>query len=85
MSIREDNAQNRTYSNLRTSLGVGMGILYISVGALVLYGRYYGTLELSATYAYILGGAMVLYGGFRIYRGLAGILRAKKDARPRRL
>jgi hypothetical protein len=77
MSLPEDNT-NRTYKNFRTSLDVGMGMLYVGVGFLVLYAHYFGSLALSATYAYIFGGLMLAYGAFRIYRGLIVIFRNRK-------
>lgn len=84
MNTRDDKP-NKTYTTFRTSLDVGMGVLYIMVGALVLYARYFGTLPLSPTYAYVLGGILVLYGIFRIYRGLAAIFRMRKQSHSSRL
>jgi|GEM_PF-922557 len=70
---------NKSYRGFRTSLDFGMGGLYIIIGALVLWARYFGTMQLSATYAYILGGAMVLYGAFRIYRGASAMIKMRRE------
>ena len=43
-------------------------------GCMVVYGRYFGTIELDAKIAYIIGGLMVFYGIYRLYRGLSVVL-----------
>jgi uncharacterized membrane protein HdeD (DUF308 family) len=53
----------------RAGLNVMMGIIYILLGAVVMYLRYFGTIELEALLAYFLGGLFVIYGIFRIWRG----------------
>lgn len=72
------NEPNTPYGTFRTSLDIGMGVFYIIIGGLILYARYFGTVELPASYAYILGGLMIAYGIFRIYRGLIVVLRKRK-------
>jgi predicted phage tail protein len=47
-----------------------MGAFYIVVGALVLYIKHFGAMELPSALAYGLGTLMVVYGIFRIWRGV---------------
>lgn len=77
MNIDERMEQSSTYSAFRTSLDVGMGAVYIIMGIAVFSLRYFGTVELPAATAYVLGGILVLYGGFRIYRGMSVIWRRR--------
>ncbi|HXS38481.1 MAG TPA: DUF308 domain-containing protein [Flavipsychrobacter sp.] len=79
MNYEERNQQSRGYRNFRTSLDLGMGILYIIIGALIIYARYFGTMELTTAFAYVLGGLMVVYGIFRIVRGLSGLRNSRRD------
>ncbi len=82
MDMDERMERSGTYSAFRTSLDIGMGAVYIIIGVIVFNIRYFGTMELSATTAYIFGGMLVLYGAFRIYRGIAVILRRRKPNSP---
>jgi len=77
MNHDERNEQSGPYRHFRSSLDLGMGVFYIAIGIAVWTLRFFGNIELSATYSYIFGGAMVLYGLFRLYRGVQG-LRMKK-------
>ncbi|RYG54082.1 MAG: C4-dicarboxylate ABC transporter [Chitinophagaceae bacterium] len=54
----------------RGSLHIGMGIMYILIGSLVLYIKYFGAMELPSGLAYVLGTMMLLYGIFRLWRGI---------------
>jgi len=76
----EQSSAGRTYSNFRSTMDLGMGSIYIIIGILVLYLKYFGTMELSNGYAYALGGLLCAYGLFRIYRGIMGL----KDMRRKR-
>jgi hypothetical protein len=84
MSLDDINS-NSPYRNFRTSLDVGMGMLYVGIGILVLYMHYFGEMALSATYTYVFGGLLLAYGGFRIYRGLVAIFRKRKPTSSRDL
>jgi hypothetical protein len=79
MSYEDQNEQSPVYKQFRTSLDIGMGVFYIIIGAIILFVKYFGTIELPATYAYILGNMMLLYGIFRIYRGIISIRRNKRN------
>ena len=68
---------NKTYRTFRTGLDMGMGMVYVLFGAMVIIGRYFGTMQLNATVAYLVGGLMVAYGIFRVYRGVSVVLRKK--------
>lgn len=80
MNLDERTEQNNSFSTFRTSLDVGMGVVYVVLGIVVFSMRYFGTLELPASSAYVLGSVMVLYGAFRIYRGIVAIMRRRKNA-----
>ena len=71
--------QNKTYRSFRTSLDMGMGVIYVLCGSMVIYGRYFGTMELNAKVAYIVGGLMAAYGVFRVYRGVNAVFGSKKQ------
>ena len=79
MNYEERNQQSRGYRNFRTSLDFGMGVLYIIVGALIIYARYYGAMELTTAFAYVLGGLMIAYGIFRIFRGWSAMKNSRRD------
>lgn len=76
MSLEEQN-RNRGIERFQTIMHLGMGSFYIIIGLLVLYVRYFGTMELSAGLAYALGGLMILYGVFRLWRGFVGLKQQK--------
>jgi hypothetical protein len=73
MNYEERNEQSGPYRHFRNSLDLGMGLFYIIIGVVIISVKYFGFIELSVVYAYILGGLMVLYGAFRIYRGLQNL------------
>ena len=66
----EDNTRRSSYERMQIPLHFGMGSVYIIFGMLVLYVKYFGTMELSSGIAYALGGLMLIYGVFRISRGI---------------
>lgn len=73
MSYREE-VKKRSASRLRTSMDITMGIFYISIGLFVMYAKSFGSIEIPALIAYLLGGMMAIGGGFRLYRGIKAIL-----------
>lgn len=86
MNHEERNERSGTYQYFRTSLDIGMGVLYIVIGGMILFVKYFGTMELSTGFAYVLGGLMVAYGIFRIYRGFQAMRNNRRSAtrnRPR--
>ncbi len=78
MNLDERMEQSRAYSTFRTSLDLGMGVMYIILGIIVFSMRSFGTIELPPSTAYVLGGVMVVYGAFRIYRGMVVVMRKRK-------
>jgi len=79
MNLDERMTESKTYKSFRTSLDMAMGTIYVIIGIALFALRHFGTVELSASMAYILGTVMVLYGVFRIYRGTVVLFR--KDPR----
>lgn len=84
MNIDERMTESRTYKSFRTSLDLAMGTIYIIVGIVLFTIRYFGTVELPASTAYVLGAIMVLYGVFRMYRGMALLFRRRTPLSSRR-
>ena len=78
MSNHDGIENNKVYSSFRTSMDLGMGTIYLLFGALVIYGKYFGKVELQPLWAYLLGTLMLLYGIFRIYRGITAMQSRKK-------
>ena len=59
------------YTNRRSIMDFGMGLIYFAIGGFFLFSRQLGY-ELAfpvPPFSYIFGGLCVLYGIFRIYRG----------------
>lgn len=73
-------SQSKTYNSFRTSLNLAMGSIYVLVGIVLFTMRHFGTLELDAASAYVLGTIMLLYGSFRLYQALSVLFR-KRGAR----
>lgn len=66
----EENSRGRkAITQVRATMHIGMGILYLVIGTMVLYVKHFGMVELSAMMAYPLGILMLAYGVFRIWRG----------------
>ena len=78
MNYEERNEQSGPYRSFRDSLDLGMGLFYIIIGIVIISVKYFGFMELSVVYAYILGSLMLLYGAFRIYRGIKNIRMRQK-------
>ncbi len=70
MNSEERNSSSRSMQQFRASLHIGMGVFYIVAGALVLYVKHFGAMELPSALAYSLGALMLVYGVFRIWRGV---------------
>jgi hypothetical protein len=75
-----DEVKERRAITFRTGLDIGMGLFYTIIGAMVLTYKAFGTMEIPAVIAYILGGMMVIGGIARFYRGLKVILAKNKDS-----
>ena len=78
MSYEERNKSHSTYSKFRATMHIAMGIFYLFIGAMIIYIKYFGSMQLPEGFAYILGGLMIAYGAFRIWRGIADIRNAPK-------
>ena len=77
-SFEERNEQKNPMQRFQVIMHLGMGTFYLIAGALVLYVKYFGTMELSAGLAYFLGTMMLLYGTFRIWRGFTELKNLKR-------
>jgi hypothetical protein len=80
MNLDERNEQSPVYSSFRTTLDMSMGAIYMIMGVILFSMRYFGTVELGTTAAFVLGGIMVLYGAFRIYRGYVAINNRRRSS-----
>jgi len=70
-SNTQDNLPRRSnMEKIQIPLHLGMGFLYIVIGLMVLYIKYFGSMALSSSIAYFLGSMLLLYGCFRIWRGI---------------
>lgn len=69
--------KKNSFDTMQTTLHLGMGCVYVIIGLLVIYVKYFGTMELSAGLAYALGGLMLAYGIFRLWRGVIGLKRKR--------
>lgn len=78
MTYDERREADKGFMRVRSTLHIGMGVLYLVFGSAVIYLQKFGNLALPGIMAYAVGGLMLLYGGFRIWRGL-------RDARERKL
>lgn len=60
--------RSRSYARMRGTIHLSMGIVYLLLGAFVLW-KGKESFNLETTFAYPLGGLMILYGIYRVYRG----------------
>jgi hypothetical protein len=73
MNQEERNSNNTGYQRFRSTLHMGMGVFYVCVGVLIIYVKYFGTMALPETFAYVLGSMMIFYGLFRLWRGFVDL------------
>jgi hypothetical protein len=66
-----ENKPRSNYEKMQIPLHFGMGSVYLLFGLLIVYVKYFGSMQLSAGVAYVLGSLLILYGGFRIWRGIS--------------
>jgi hypothetical protein len=67
-----DDKKQRAYTNRRSIMDLGMGIIYAGVGGFFIVTGLLG-MEIEfppKPFSYIFGAVCLLYGGFRIYRGI---------------
>ena len=79
MSYEESNERKRANLGFRTIMDIGMGIFYTAIGSWILLYKSFGTIEIPAFIAYLLGGMMVIGGVFRFYKGIKAAFPGKKD------
>jgi uncharacterized membrane protein YidH (DUF202 family) len=69
MSYQDRDDRMSANSRFSGAMHLGMGILYIILAGFVITVKSFGSIELGATMAYVLGGLLLVYGLFRFYRG----------------
>jgi predicted phage tail protein len=79
MPYEESNERKRSNSYFRISMDIGMGLFYTIIGGLIMYAKAFGTVQIPAVIAYIVGAMMVIGGLFRFYRGIKALLPQKKN------
>jgi hypothetical protein len=64
--------RRRAYSNRRSIMDIGMGMIYAAMGGFFLLSKQFGVnIDFPPRpFNYIFGALCLLYGGFRIYRGV---------------
>lgn len=62
----------KAYTNRRSLMDLGMGIVYSLMGLFFIFKDMMGVMMdfPEAPFSYIFGALCLLYGGFRIYRGI---------------
>lgn len=78
MNYEGRNERSNAYDKFRGSMHIGMGIIYLLLGTVIVYVKYYGAIELSSGMAYSLGSLMIIYGIFRLWRGIANVIQQRK-------
>ena len=65
--------RRKAYTNRRSLMDFGMGIIYAGVGGFFMLSETLGiSMEFPPKpFSYIFGGLCLLYGGFRIYRAIS--------------
>lgn len=76
--MEERNERTNGMLRFQGTMHIGMGIFYVIIGILVLYVKYFGTMELPTGLAYFLGTMMILYGLFRLWRGFVFLKQRKQ-------
>jgi hypothetical protein len=77
MSYGESNERRRSNLGFRTSMDLGMGVIYVAVGCIVIYMRALGAIEVYPAIPYILGAIMIIGGVARFYRGIKAAMGKK--------
>ncbi|MEO8582637.1 MAG: hypothetical protein ABI415_02510 [Flavitalea sp.] len=72
MSTDLEENRKKAYTNRRSMMDLGMGLIYAVMGGFFLLSQRFGiSMEFPPKpFSYIFGGLCLLYGGFRIYRGV---------------
>jgi len=69
MTSRDRDERISASNRFGGAMHLGMGTLYIILGAFVIAVKSFGSIELGPVVAYVLGGLLLVYGLFRFYRG----------------
>ncbi len=72
MSIEPNNNYNARPS-MRSWMHIIAGIMYVIFGFMVIFLKYFNSIQLSKGTAYAMGSLLLLYGIFRLYRGISSI------------
>ncbi len=67
------------YSRFQSTLHIGMGFVYLILGVVVLYIKYFGSMALSPSTAYSIGTLLIIYGVFRLWRGIMALRQQKNN------
>lgn len=72
MAVNHEENRRKAYTNRRSMMDLGMGIIYAGMGGFFLLAEFFGIYMEFPTkpFSYIFGGLCLVYGGFRIYRGV---------------
>lgn len=72
MITDSEEKRRRAYTNRRSAMDLGMGIIYAVFGGFFGFSEFFGRpMEfLPKPFSYIFGTICLIYGGFRIYRGI---------------
>lgn len=72
MSTELESKKERNYKLMRSIYDYAMGIIYIGVGAVIIFADYIQQdwIQFDPVFRYIFGGICWLYGGWRLYRGI---------------
>jgi len=76
--MNQQENSSRKIQGFQSIMHLTMGTFYLIIGGLILYVKAFGTMELSAGFAYALGGLMLVYGVFRLWRGFAGLKQRRR-------
>jgi uncharacterized membrane protein HdeD (DUF308 family) len=79
MSIEPNNNYNNSRPSIRTWMHLISGSIYLIMGALVIYLKFFNSIQLSNGAAYAFGCLLLLYGIFRLYRGVVNFRNDKLD------
>ena len=71
--------RNKGLQRFQSVMHLGMGVFYVIVGALIIFVKSFGTMELPSALAYTLGGLMIAYGIFRVWRGIVALKQRRQQ------
>lgn len=72
MSVEPNNNYNSRPS-IRIWMHIIAGMMYVLFGFMVLFLKYFNSIQLSKGTAYAMGTLLLIYGIFRLYRGISNM------------